>query len=84
MGHPYTCGFIFLASNVVFFLRIKTLVKMGDRSSDLNYDGKVEDAKVAMMMNVKTLNQLSSSAQAAQQNCGKKAILDLGNAMVNV
>ncbi|KAJ5544126.1 hypothetical protein N7494_005405 [Penicillium frequentans] len=54
---------------------------MGDRRSDSSYDGIIEDAKVTMRMNAKTLNQLSSSAQAAQQNRGKNAILSLGNAV---
>lgn len=56
---------------------------MGDRRSDSSYDGKIEDAKVTMRMNAKTLNQLSSSAQAAQQNRGKSAILNLQNAVQN-
>lgn len=56
---------------------------MGDRRSDSSYDGKIEDAKITMRMNAKTLNQLSSSAQAAQQNRGKSAILNLQNAVQN-
>jgi hypothetical protein len=56
---------------------------MADRRSDSSYDGKIEDAKVAMRMNAKTLNQLSSSAQAAQQNRGRGAILNLQNAVQN-
>lgn len=56
-------------------------IKMGDRRSDSSYDGKVEDAKVTMILNAKTLNQLSSSAQAAQENRRKKALLNLGDAI---
>lgn len=56
---------------------------MGDRQSDSSYDGKIEDAKITMKMNAKTLNQLSSSAQAAQQNRGKTAMLNLQNAIQN-
>ncbi|KAJ5602081.1 hypothetical protein N7510_011615 [Penicillium lagena] len=56
---------------------------MGDRRSDSSYDGKIEDAKITMRMNAKTLNQLSSSAQAAQQSRGKSAILNLQNAVQN-
>lgn len=50
---------------------------MGDWRSDSSYDGKIEEANVAMKMDAKTLNQLSSSGKAAQQNRGEKAILNL-------
>jgi hypothetical protein len=54
---------------------------MGDRHSDSSYDGKIEEANIAMKMDAKTMNQLSSSGKAAQENRGKKAILNLQNAI---
>lgn len=39
--------------------------EMGDRRSDSSYDSKIEEANVAMKMDAKTLNQLSSSGKAA-------------------
>jgi hypothetical protein len=54
---------------------------MGDRRSDSSYDGKIEEANIAMKMDAKTMNQLSSSGKAAQENRGKKAILNLQNAI---
>ena len=54
---------------------------MGDRRSDSSYDGKIEEANVAIMMDAKSLNQLSSSGKVAQQNRGKKAITNLQNAI---
>jgi hypothetical protein len=50
---------------------------MADRSSDSSYDGKIEEANVAMKMDAKTLNQLSSSGKVAQQSRGKKSIQNL-------
>ncbi|EKV16358.1 hypothetical protein PDIP_36910 [Penicillium digitatum Pd1] len=50
---------------------------MGDRLSDSSFDGKKEEATVAMKMDAKTLNQLSSSGKAAQQNRGLKATMNL-------
>jgi hypothetical protein len=50
---------------------------MGDRSSDSSYDGKIEEANVAMKMDAKSMNQLSSSGKAAQAKRGGKAILSL-------
>lgn len=55
--------------------------EMGDRRSDSSYDGKAEEANVAMKVDSKTLNQLSSSGKTAQQNRGKKSILNLQNAV---
>ncbi|PGH18439.1 hypothetical protein AJ79_00508 [Helicocarpus griseus UAMH5409] len=37
-------------------------------TSDSSYDGKVEEANVSIKADVKTLNQLSSSGKAAQEN----------------
>lgn len=54
---------------------------MADRRSDSSYDGKIEEANVAMKMDAKTLNQLSSSGKAAQENRGKKSILNLQKAV---
>ncbi|RAK85464.1 hypothetical protein BO79DRAFT_155663 [Aspergillus costaricaensis CBS 115574] len=54
---------------------------MADRHSDSSYDGKIEEAHVAMKMDAKSINQLSSSGKAAQQNRGKKSILSLQNAV---
>lgn len=53
---------------------------MGDRRSDSSYDGKIEEAKVAMKINAKTLQQLSSSAEAAKANRVKNAISSLDDA----
>lgn len=53
---------------------------MSDRRSDSSYDGIVEEANVAMKMDVATFHQLSTSAQAAQQNRAKGAIYSLDNA----
>lgn len=50
---------------------------MADRSSDSSYDGKIEEANVAMKMDAKTLNQLSSSGKVAQLSRGKKSIQNL-------
>lgn len=50
---------------------------MADRTSDSSYDGKVEEASVAMKMDAKSMNQLSSSGKAAQQKRGGKAIASL-------
>jgi hypothetical protein len=68
--------FTFNRSLTIFAGKILGL-KMADRRSDSSYDGKVEEAKVAMKMDAKTLNQLSSSGKAAQQNRGKKSIQNL-------
>jgi hypothetical protein len=54
---------------------------MGDRRSDSSYDGKIEEASVAMKMDAKTMKQLSSSGKAAQEKRGKKALLNLQNAI---
>lgn len=54
---------------------------MADRRSDSSYDSKIEEANVAMKMDAKTLNQLSSSGKAAQQNRGKNSILNLQSAV---
>lgn len=54
---------------------------MGDRRSDSSYDGKIEEASVAIKMDGKTMKQLSSSGKAAQENRGKKALLNLQNAV---
>lgn len=53
---------------------------MGDRRSDSSYDGKIEEAKVAIKTDAKTLQQLSSSAEAAKVNRGKNAIVSLDDA----
>lgn len=53
---------------------------MGERQSDSSYDGKIEEADVAIKADGKTLNQLSSSGRAAQQNRGGKDMLDLQRA----
>lgn len=53
---------------------------MGDRRSDSSYEGKVEDAHFAIRTNAKTLQQLSSSAEAAKVNRGKNAIASLDEA----
>ncbi|KAJ6125985.1 hypothetical protein N7471_010478 [Penicillium samsonianum] len=50
---------------------------MADRASDSSYDGKVEEASVAMKMDAKSMNQLSSSGKAAQQKRSGKAIASL-------
>ena len=60
-----------------------TALSWGLHFMDSGYDGKIEDAKVTTRMNAKPLNQLSSSAEAAQQNWDKNAILSLGNAVQN-
>jgi hypothetical protein len=70
------CTFTFDRSLTIFAGKVSGL-KMADRRSDSSYDGKVEEAKVAMKMDAKTLNQLSSSGKAAQQNRGKKSIQNL-------
>ncbi|KAJ6027951.1 hypothetical protein N7540_003527 [Penicillium herquei] len=54
---------------------------MSDRSSNSSYDGKIEEANVAIRMDAKTMNQLSSSGKAAQQNRGKNAIVNLQKAI---
>lgn len=54
---------------------------MGDRNSNSSYDGEIEEANVAMKMDAKTMNQLSSSGKVAQQNRGEKAISNLQNAI---
>lgn len=41
---------------------------MSDPQSDSSYDGQVEEATVSMRASAKTLNQLSSSGQAAKEN----------------
>lgn len=50
---------------------------MADRASDSSYDGKIEEASVAMRMDAKSMNQLSSSGKVAQQKRGGKAIASL-------
>ncbi|PYI04786.1 hypothetical protein BO78DRAFT_319712 [Aspergillus sclerotiicarbonarius CBS 121057] len=50
---------------------------MGDRHSDSSYDGQIEEAKIAIKTNTKTLQQLSSSAEAAKANRAKNAISSL-------
>lgn len=54
---------------------------MGDRRSDSSYDAKIEEASVAIKMDAKSMNQLSSSGKTAQQNRGKNAIMNLQNAI---
>ncbi|KKZ64745.1 hypothetical protein EMCG_09349 [[Emmonsia] crescens] len=67
------CGWIGLGSR-------RNFRKMGDRHSDSSYDGKIEEVEVAIKIDVKTIQQLSSSAEAAKANRGKQAILALDNA----
>ncbi|EEA23834.1 hypothetical protein PMAA_078620 [Talaromyces marneffei ATCC 18224] len=50
---------------------------MSDRLSDSSYDGTTEEATVAIKADVKTIKQLSSSAEAAKANRGKIAIASL-------
>ena len=53
---------------------------MGDRKSDSSYDGRIEEAKISIKTNAKTLKQLSSSAEAAKANRVKNAISSLDSA----
>jgi hypothetical protein len=53
---------------------------MGDRLSDSSYDGIAEEAEVAIKADVKSFQQLSSSAEAAKANRLKNAISSLDSA----
>lgn len=53
---------------------------MADRRSDSSYEGTVEEAKVGVKGDPKTLNQLSSSGRRAQQKRIQNALASLDTA----
>lgn len=56
---------------------------MGDRRSNSSSEGTVEEAKVGIKGDFKTLIQVSSSGRAAQERRGEKAAASLDSAMKN-
>ncbi|KAJ5246545.1 hypothetical protein N7468_001528 [Penicillium chermesinum] len=52
-----------------------------DRRSDSSYDGEVEEARVALKTDPKTLQQLSSSSDAVKAKRNKNGLASLENAI---
>lgn len=53
---------------------------MADRRSDSSYEATIEEAKVGIKGDPKTLNQLSSSGRSAQQKRIQNALASLDTA----